>query len=333
QTWSGGLQHEIVPATMVAVNYMGSWTRGADNATVHNVPEPGPGSIQARRPIPQLGAIRSIRFDGKSIYHGLTVNAERRLRNDHSYNLSYTLSTSKDDASSPGPTEAEANLPQNVRNVFDQTGEWAHSSFDHRHLFVASGMYQLPFFRGRGGMAEALLGGWRLNGVFFAQSGAPFTVNLGVDQANIGAGPAQRPDQLRDPNLPADQRRAERWFDTAAFVLQAPFTFGNAPRRDWSWIHQPGPGARQNLDLRQGATARVALGSLQRVEQGELRSTESDLRHTELRSNLQRQGSSRDAVRRQGELLDSGWLWAAVIRTLASSCASCVTPAEQSLTK
>ena len=39
-------------------------------------------------------------------------------------------------------------------------------------------------------------------------------MNLGVDQANIGAGPAQRPDQLRDPNLPDRERTAERWFDT-----------------------------------------------------------------------------------------------------------------------
>ena len=32
-------------------------------------------------------------------------------------------------------------------------------------------------------------------------------MNLSVDRANIGAGPAQRPDQLRDPNLPAASGR------------------------------------------------------------------------------------------------------------------------------
>jgi carboxypeptidase family protein len=230
QTWSGGLQYQLLPASLVEVSYMGSWTLGADNATVHNVPDPGPGSIQARRPIPQLGAIRSIRFDGKSIYHGVTLKIEQRLQNNHAYSVSYTLSTSKDDASSPGPTEAETNFPQNVRNIFDETGEWAASSFDHRHLFVASGTCQLPFFAGAGGLREKVLGGWRVNAVFFAQSGAPFTVNLGVDQANIGAGPSQRPDQLRAANLPANERTVERWFDTSAFALQAPFSFGNAPR-------------------------------------------------------------------------------------------------------
>jgi hypothetical protein len=214
QTWSGGLQHEVVPGMMVEANYMGSWTLGADNATVDNVPEPGPGSI------------RAIRFDGRSIYHAATFSAVRRLREGYAYTVSYTLSVSRDDASNPGPTESEANLPQNVRNIFSRSGEWALSSFDHRHVLAASATYQVPEFGGK----RAVLGGWRLNGVFLAQSGAPFTVNLGVDQANIGAGPAQRPDQIGNPNLPAGERTAERWFDMSAFALPAPFTFGSAPR-------------------------------------------------------------------------------------------------------
>ncbi|MEQ1575523.1 MAG: hypothetical protein ABL993_14885, partial [Vicinamibacterales bacterium] len=174
--------------------------------------------------------------------HGVTFKAEQRPRGNFSYNVSYTLSTSKDDASSPGPTESETNFPQNVRNIFDETGEWAYSSFDHRHLFVASTMYELPL-------------GVRLNAIFSAQSGAPFTVNLGVDQANVGAGPAQRPDQLGDPNLPAGERTPARWFDTSAFVLPAAFTFGDAPRN--SVI---GPGYA-NLDLAVSKTLRLAGSS------------------------------------------------------------------------
>jgi hypothetical protein len=226
QTWSGGLQYELAPETIVEANYLGSWTVGADNATIDNVPEPGSGSIQARRPIPQLGSIRTIRFDGRSKYHAATFSAVRRLRNSYAYNVSYTLSISKDDASNPGPTESEANVPQNVRNIFSRSGEWALSSFDHRHVIAASATYQLPELAG----IASLVGGWRVNGVFLAQSGAPFTVNLGVDQANIGAGPAQRPDRIRDPNLPAGERTPERWFNTSAFALPAPFTFGSAPR-------------------------------------------------------------------------------------------------------
>jgi hypothetical protein len=230
QTWSGGLQYELRQALMAEVSYMGTWTIGADNATVHNVPEPGPGPIQARRPIPQLSRINAIRFDGKSIYHGLTLKVERRFGRGHAYNVSYTLSESKDDASSPGATESEANVPQNVRNIFDESGEWARSSFDHTHQFIASGVVEFPGVASRTGVLNALLNGWRANAILIAQTGAPFTINLGVDRANIGAGPAQRPDQSGDPNLPSGQRTPERWFNTSAFSLPAPFTFGTAPR-------------------------------------------------------------------------------------------------------
>jgi hypothetical protein len=255
QTWSGSLQYELFPSTMFEAAYMGTWTLGADNATIRNVPEPGPGPIQSRRPIPQLSRINAIRFDGKSIYHGLTFKTERQLRNNYAYTASYTLSTSNDDASSPGATESEANVAQNVRNVFNETGEWARSSFDHRHQFAASGMFELPVFGGAGGIREAAFGGWRVNAIVTAQSGAPLTVNLGVDQANIGAGPAQRPDQRADPNLPGADRTPDRWFNTTAFALPGPYTFGSAPRN--SVI---GPGFA-NVDLAIAKTWTVAGAS------------------------------------------------------------------------
>ena len=88
--------------------------------------------------------------------------------------------------------------------------------------------------------------------------GAVPNVNLGVDRANIGAGPAQRPDQLRDPNLPAAERQPDRWFDTGAFALPAAFTFGTAPRN--SVI---GPGY-VSLDVAVART--LAAGGRRRLE-------------------------------------------------------------------
>ncbi len=108
-------------------------------------------------------------------------------------------------------------MPQNVRNIFDETGEWARLELRppppvHRQRRLSS----CRSSRAPGGLIEGALGGWRVNAIFIAQIGAPFTVNLGVDRANIGAGPAQRPDQLRDPNLPGGERTPDRWFDTSA---------------------------------------------------------------------------------------------------------------------
>ena len=117
-------------------------------------------------------------------------------------------------------------MPQDVRDLDAEKGR---SSFDHRHVLVANGTYELPFLRNVTGWQQAVGGNWRVNAIVTLQSGAPFTVNLGTDNANIGAGPAQRPNVSGDPNLSSD-RTPERWFDTDAFSLPAPFTFGNAPR-------------------------------------------------------------------------------------------------------
>jgi len=106
--------------------------------------------------------------------------------------------------------------------------EEARSSFDHRHRFVGSVTYALPG-PGGSGFASKLASGWQVNGVVLLESGAPFTVNLGIDRANVGAGPAQRPDMTCDPNE-GGAKTAQQWFNTNCFVLQPQFTFGNAPR-------------------------------------------------------------------------------------------------------
>ena len=182
----------------------------------------------------------------------MTFKAEQRLRSNYSYSVSYTLSTSKDDASSPGATEAETNFPQNVRNIFDETGEWARFELRPSSSVRGERHVSAAVLRRCRRAAEGVLGGWRVNAVFFAQSGAPFTVNLGVDQANIGAVPRNGPINCGMPNLPSGERRPERWFDTSAFALPAPFSFGNAPRN--SVI---GPGFA-NLDLAVAKTWTVA---------------------------------------------------------------------------
>jgi hypothetical protein len=203
------------------VSFLRSAIVGADSSTVRNVPEPGPGAIGPRRSVPQLANITAIRWDGYSIYNGVTFRVEQRLSGGFAASGSYSLSKAIDDASDPGATAFEANLPQDVRNM---AAEEARASFDHRHRAVGSLTYAVPDFAGNGWTS-----GWQANAIILLESGAPFTVNLGTDRANIGAGPAQRPNQTCDPNENG-ARTSAQWFDTSCFVLQPQFTFGDAPR-------------------------------------------------------------------------------------------------------
>ena len=213
RNWTVAFQRQLGANTLLEVSYLRSDVVGADSSTVLNVPEPGPGPIGPRRPIPALSSITTIRWDGYSIYDALTFKVTERLSHGLAFSANYTLSQSIDDASDPGATTYETNLPQDVRNM---DAERARASFDHRHRAAGSFTYALPR-------------NWQVSGVVTLQSGAPFTVVIGTDRANIGSGPAQRPNVTGDPNAAA-ARTADAWFDTSVFSLQAPFTFGNSGR-------------------------------------------------------------------------------------------------------
>jgi hypothetical protein len=220
-SWSLNVQRLIASGLVLQASYYGSHVSGADDSTFENVSLPGPGPIDARRLNPLLSAFKMIRWDGYSIYHSGTIRIEKKTSRGLTFTANYTWSKSIDDASDVGTTFSETNIPQDVRNVRAERGL---SSFDHRHRFVFSYSYQLPFSR-----VAKILKGWTLNGLGSFQSGAPFTIILPTDNANIGSGPAQRPDLVGDPNAHAP-RTADQWFNTSAFRMPELFTFGSAGR-------------------------------------------------------------------------------------------------------
>jgi hypothetical protein len=104
--------------------------------------------------------------------------------------------------------------------------------YDRTHVVHATGMWQLPFGRGKawanGGFASALLGGWQLNGVLNLMSGLPFSVTSSGTSLNM-PGSAQRADQV----LPEVQKlggtgRGQPFFDPLAFRQVTQARFGTA---------------------------------------------------------------------------------------------------------
>jgi hypothetical protein len=232
EVWNLTVQQLLSANTTFSVQYVGSRTVHADSSTAVNLPPPGAGAVQARRPFSNLNSYTTIRWDGWAAFNGLAATVNHRISHGLSFDASYTWSHSIDDASDAGTTNAEFNLPQNIY-AHNQAAEKADSSFDHRNRFVGNVLYELPFAKGTSGWVRALAAGWRATGILIAQSGAPFTVNLGTsnDVVNIGlvsGNNIERPNLTGNPN--AGPKTANRWFDTAAFSLPAAFTFGNNPR-------------------------------------------------------------------------------------------------------
>jgi hypothetical protein len=104
---------------------------------------------------------------------------------------------------------------------------------DRPQRLVASYVYELPFGRGKAVLGNAnrvvngVLGGWTTAGILTITSGQLASLTVVGNPSNTG-GP-DRPNVLHDWHLASGQN-LNQWFDTTAFVPNAPFTFGNAGR-------------------------------------------------------------------------------------------------------
>ena len=107
-----------------------------------------------------------------------------------------------------------------LSNPFDAKSEKGLAEADIRHRVTSSALYELPFFRGRHGVAAQLFGGWQANGVLISQTGLPIYPIQPTEPIADGCPRCNpRPDRLANGNLPSDQRSLQRWFDTSAFKI------------------------------------------------------------------------------------------------------------------
>ncbi|MEK7403486.1 MAG: TonB-dependent receptor, partial [Acidobacteriota bacterium] len=149
------------------------------------------------RPFPHFTGIGVDLPIGYSYYHSLQVRAEKRMQKGFTFQAAWTWSKFM---------QATSYL-----NDSDAVFEKVISDQDFPHRFVLSGIFELPFGRGKPlagsarGVLDGLIGGWQLQGWFEGQSGDA-----------LGFGNAIFRGDLHDIPLAVSQRRAERWFNTEA---------------------------------------------------------------------------------------------------------------------
>lgn len=122
---------------------------------------------------------------GHSNYDAGSVTLTRRLAHNLSFTAAYTFSKTIDD--STNELNSSAINPRRSQNAFDLRNERGLSALDVPHRFVASFLYDIPFFnRSENHWSRAILGGWQVNGIFQTQSGQPFTPLSGTDSNRNG---------------------------------------------------------------------------------------------------------------------------------------------------
>jgi hypothetical protein len=199
------------------------------------------------RPFQGYGTITRLENTANSTYNALQVSM-RHTVGALQLSVAYTYSHSIDDSSDRYDTT--------FVNSYDPKATRASSNFDQRHNFVASYVYQLPFFKAPG-LKHTLLGGWQASGITTIQTGVPLTVTDGTqfgDNAGVGNGIGSGSFLDSTGTSPYAVSAADKaavaaagigalYYNPAAFQIPTGLTFGNVGRNT---LRYPG---RTNFDF------------------------------------------------------------------------------------
>jgi hypothetical protein len=185
--WNLQVQRQIGTNQSVSLAYVG--THGAHltrnynaNQQLFNAP-PGPGLY------PNLVGIQVQDNSGKSDYHALQAQYERRLTQGLQITGAFTWSKTLDD--SCGNLDGGSGCaPQLYTNYGLERGL---STQDQNYALAASMLYELPFGRGKrfagdvSRWVDYAIGGWQLNAIYTLQGGTPFSITASGNPSSTRA--------------------------------------------------------------------------------------------------------------------------------------------------
>ena len=194
-------------------------------------------AYQLQLPHPQFtGVSGTVIPAANSIYHAFQLKVEKRFSQGLQFLITYTNSKSIDDASVTHGGLTWLGGRTSLQNPNNRRLERALSDWDMPQVLGITYVYELPFGRGRAfgnnwnPFVEAVLGGWKTNGIWRFSSGQPLPLGLsgGISLPTYGG---QRPNLTGtlERNTGSDWR--DRYFTNPEVVsVPEPNTIGNAPR-------------------------------------------------------------------------------------------------------
>ena len=257
QQWNLGAQRQIAD-WLVTASYLGNHSSHLWRATELNYAVFTPGATtattNARRRLvlknPAQGAfygtIGQLDDTGRATYHGMLLSAQRRLKGGLSALVNYTLSKCKSDPATTeitGPTITDPTNPDL---------DYSYCDSDRRHVLNVSLVARAPSFSNA--VVNAVLGDWQVAPLVRWQSGSPFSVTTGVDNALSGMG-GQKAVQVLDDAY--GDRTVNNYLNPAAFTSPAAGTYSALKPNVFV-----GPSRLQN-DLAVSKTFKVAARTLQ----------------------------------------------------------------------
>jgi hypothetical protein len=159
----------------------GAWSPAVNFGIAEGCSDPVSGNTtiaDAFRTYQGYSNINNLSDAASSNYNALQASIRRNV-GSLQLSASYTYSHSIDDSSS--------RQDSGMVNSYDLNANRANSSFDERHSFTASYVWDLPFFKSPG-LTNKVIGGWEYSGIVAVATGTPFSVMVPFDNAGVSNG-------------------------------------------------------------------------------------------------------------------------------------------------
>ncbi len=150
------------------------------------------------RPFTAFDRLIAFESTANAIYHGMTIQVNKRYSRNIQLSGAYTWSKVLDDV-----PDATAVVPQGsddakyVQNPLNIRDDRAVGGNDQPHRVVINGIWDLRYAEGVSNrVAKGILGGWQIAGIFTAQSGQPYTGLISADLNNDGNNRSDRAPDL-----------------------------------------------------------------------------------------------------------------------------------------
>ncbi len=234
--YSLGFQWEFMPKTTMEVDYVGSHQIHLGRNRDINQPAPQfqggiyngdvPDANQVR-PLLGYSIINLNERAGDSRYNALQVFVNHRVdRFGLQLQAAYTASRSIANANN---TDSEGHSNP-MQDAYHPELNKAVADQNLPHSLVFNYIWSLPFFKNTKGWKGVALDGWEFVGITGFRTGLPLTVCEDREIDGTLSEACQRPNLIANPRLSKSARSIDRFFNTDAYVLQQPGTFGSASR-------------------------------------------------------------------------------------------------------
>lgn len=237
QQWNASIGRQVL-GMAVDIGYVGTRALNIPYSEDLNLLRPSTQPFSAaRRPYPRFNSATLVQTGGSSTYHGLLIQADRRMSRGLWFNVNYTLSKALTDV------DLRAYSSGAQQNQYARYLERADDGNIRRQQLRFSYLFDIPYGRGRrfGNSlvrpVDFLIGGWQLAGITSLVTGARLSPTYSnSDPAGTGQ-VGGRPDRIGDGNFESSEMRdkiqsGQRIFDAGAFVLPASNRgfYGNSAR-------------------------------------------------------------------------------------------------------